>query len=275
MTLLQTSMIPTEFGGVRVAEQSGSDDRPPLVFVHGYPDNLQIWSRVFASLEDSGRRLVAFDWPGLGHSDAHTGGATPFHLGRHFVAVLDALGIDRAIPVGFDMGAHAVVAAAAKSPERIHQLVLTNFLADGDVKTSWDIDVLRRLGLNQIILKWAPKVVFERAQRTFLSEASLSAAVKDDLWDGFSRSDSLAHLRRMCAGYQAALPRVTNLFPAIDSETLIVWADADPHFPLAQGRAVSSAIGNNEMHVMSGASHWFMWERADEFATLLLEFLSS
>ena len=171
MTALETKTVATKFGDVRVAERGGSSDEPPLVFVHGYPDNLQIWSKVFAEPALEGRRLIAFDWPGLGHSGTYVGGATPFHLGRHLIGVLDALNIDRAIPVGFDMGAHAVVCAAAKSPERIDKLVLTNFLADGDVETSWDIDVMRKLGLNRLILRWAPRVVFLRAQGTFTKVA--------------------------------------------------------------------------------------------------------
>lgn len=181
MTALTTTKVATEFGDVRVADRdggSGSSDEAPLVFVHGYPDNLQIWSKVFAEPALERRRLIAFDWPGLGHSDSYVGGATPFHLGRHFIGVLDAMNIDRAIPVGFDMGAHAVVSAAAKSPERIDKLVLTNFLADGNVETSWDIDVMRKLGLNRLILKWAPRVVFQRAQGTFLGGEHLTKDVK-------------------------------------------------------------------------------------------------
>lgn len=275
MNMLDTSMIQTKFGMVRVADQRGVDGRPPLVFVHGYPDNLQIWSRVFAALEPSGRRLIAFDWPGLGHSEPFVGGATPFHLGSHLVAVLDALHVDRAIPIGFDMGAHAVVATAARSPERIDKVVLTNFLADGDVETSWDISVMRRLGLNQVILRWAPRVVFMRALRTFLTDASLPSDLRADLWRGFSRRETLDHLRRMCAGYQAALPRVTRALPTISAKTLIVWADDDPHFPPAQGEAVAAAVSNGQLHVLAGAPHWFMWERPDDFAAALASFAES
>lgn len=273
MTALETRTITTEFGDVRIGEREGNTDEAPLVFVHGYPDNLQIWSRVFAEPALQDRRLIAFDWPGLGHSPTYVGGATPFHLGRHFIGVLDAMNIDRAIPVGFDMGAHAVVSAAAKSPERIDKLVLTNFLADGDVETSWDIDVMRKLGLNRLILKWAPRVVFLRAQGTFLGGESLTEDVKQDMWSGFSEKDSLTHLRKMCAGYQASLPRVTALFSTIEADTLIAWADDDPHFPIVQGEAVASAIPAATLEVMAGASHWFMWQRPRDFAELIERFV--
>ena len=275
MTLLETRLVPTEYGSVRIAERTGSSDAPALVFVHGYPDNLQIWSRLFDELETD-RRLIALDWPGLGHSQAYIGGATPFHLGRHFLALIDALELDQVVPVGFDMGAHAVVAATARAPERVAQLVLTNFLADGTVKTSWDIAVMRKLGLNRLVLRYGARVVFERALRTFLTGAvPMSADVRRDMWDGFRRSETRTHLRRMCAGYQAGLPRLTALYPSLDVNTLVVWADEDDHFPLAQANAVADALPDAELHILEGASHWLMWEQAPELARLIESFLAS
>lgn len=271
--MLATDMIETSVGDVRVSDNAGSGQGAPLVFVHGYPDNLQIWARLIQEL-DTDRRLIALDWPGLGHSAPYVGGATPFHLGRHFLAVIDALDLERVVPVGFDMGGHAVVAAASREPDRMDQLILTNFLADGTVRTSWDIAVMRRLGLNRLVLRYGARVVFERAQRTFLEEGSaLTTPVRDDMWEGFRRPEVRTHLRRMCAGYQAALPRVSRLYGEIDVETLVVWADADPHFPLAQGHAVANALPNADLQVLPGASHWMMWQQAPELARTIESFL--
>jgi len=271
-TVLSTTTVDTEYGSVRVADRppispGAPTSSAPLVFVHGYPDNLQIWTKVIQQFPE--RRCIAFDWPGLGHSQTYAGGATPFHLGRHLIALLDALGVDRAIPVGFDMGAHAVVSAAARSPERIEQLILTNFLADGTVKTSWDIAVMRRLGLNQVILRRAPKIVLRRAHQTFLTNQKLTQPIRDDISSAFMRTEVRDHLCRMCAGYQAALPRVTALYPELDIPTLVVWADQDSHFPLAQAHALTAALPNASLEVLEGASHWFMWERAEDFASVV------
>lgn len=41
---------------------------PPIVFLHGYPENLQIWSRLAPLLADR-FEVIAFDWPGMGYSD--------------------------------------------------------------------------------------------------------------------------------------------------------------------------------------------------------------
>lgn len=268
-SLLATDSVDTDLGTVRVA-RLGQGHRPPLVLVHGYPDNLQIWSRT-ATLVGRHHPVVAFDWPGLGHSAELVSGATPFHLGRHLAAVLDALRIDHCIPVGFDMGGHAAVAFTHANPDRVQRLVLTNFLALGDVATSWEISVMRRLGLNRVLLGRAPRLVFARAQRTFLGHrAPLTAAVRHDLWTGFRRPATRRHLIRMSAGYQASLPRIARLYPQIVATTLVLWADQDPHFPPAQGEQLAARLPDARLAVLGGRSHWFMWEDPERTAEALL-----
>ncbi len=270
--LLPTEQLATEFGAVRVARLGPRSTSPPFVFVHGYPDNLQIWSKVVRLLAPS-HDVVAFDWPGLGWSDPLVDGATPFHLGRHFIAVLDALDIDEAIPVGFDMGGHAVVAAAVAEPERIAKLVLTNFLALGDEKTSWEIDVMRRLGLNRLILRYAARLIFRRAERTFLvDDEPLPAGHRQDMWDSFRRPAVRDRLTKMSAGYQASLPRLAKLYDSIQPETLVLWADRDPHFPLTQGTEVAATLRSGQFEVLDQLSHWFMWDDPQRVADCLQVF---
>lgn len=50
-------------------------DGPPLLLLHGYPDTLQIWSNL-APLLAARFHVIAFDWPGMGESEAWSGGAT-------------------------------------------------------------------------------------------------------------------------------------------------------------------------------------------------------
>ena len=67
----------------------------PLVLLHGYPDNLQIWCELAPRLADR-FAVIAPDWPGMGYSEAWPGGATPTHQADRLLALLDAWGIDRA-----------------------------------------------------------------------------------------------------------------------------------------------------------------------------------
>ncbi len=71
--------------------------RPPLILLHGYPDNLQIWSELAASLRNA-FQVIAFDWPGMGYSDdwkdgkggkGGKGSITPFLMAERLLALLD------------------------------------------------------------------------------------------------------------------------------------------------------------------------------------------
>ena len=41
---------------------------PPVLLLHGYPDNLQIWCELAPRLATS-FQVIAVDWPGMGESD--------------------------------------------------------------------------------------------------------------------------------------------------------------------------------------------------------------
>src|SRR6266850_3528117 len=76
---------------------------PPVVLLHGYPDNLQIWSELAIRLADH-FEVIAFDWPGMGYSDAWPGGTTPFHQANRLLALLEGWQLERVTLVGMDMG---------------------------------------------------------------------------------------------------------------------------------------------------------------------------
>ena len=100
---------------------------PPVILLHGYPDNLQIWSELALRLADK-FEVIAFDWPGMGYSEAWPGGTTPFHMAERLHTILDELGIERASLVGMDMGGQPALVFAANFPERIDRLVVMNSL---------------------------------------------------------------------------------------------------------------------------------------------------
>jgi len=102
-------------------EGSGS----PVLFLHGFPDSSCVWRHQVAALVDAGMRVVAPDLRGFGESDKPEG-VDAYALRRSIadvVAVLGALGIERARVVGHDWGAGLAWAVAAFTPARVERLV--------------------------------------------------------------------------------------------------------------------------------------------------------
>src|ERR1044071_9576099 len=100
--LLETVLETVRDGRLLRVARLGSG--PPVILLHGYPDNLQIGAPLAQRLADI-FEVIAFDWPGLGQSQAWPGGATPFHMAERLLELLDAWGIRQAALVAMDMGA--------------------------------------------------------------------------------------------------------------------------------------------------------------------------
>jgi pimeloyl-ACP methyl ester carboxylesterase len=229
---------------------------PPLILLHGYPDNLQIWCELAPRLADR-FELIAFDWPGMGQSEAWPGGATPYHMADRLLELVDAWALERAGIVAMDMGAQPALAFAALHPDRVSFLVAGNCLAFWDVETSWEIALLRKFKWNQLILHRLPAAAFRRAEKTFLPrDTRLSPTLRADLWQSFKQKEVRRFIVRMCAGYQGTLPRLPDLYGDISCPTLVLWAEGDKHFPTAHAFRLHAAIPRSELKIVTAAEHW-------------------
>jgi pimeloyl-ACP methyl ester carboxylesterase len=239
---------------------------PPLVLLHGYPDNLQIFSALAPCLADR-FEVIAFDWPGMGQSDAWPGGTTPRHMADRLLTLLDAWGLGGVSLVGMDMGGQPALVLAAERSDRVRNLVVMNSFVFWELTTSWDIRLLRRYRWNERILGSLPSIVFRRAERTFLPRGvRLPADLRSDLWQSFRRPEVRGFISRMCGGYQADLPRLPELYGRIRSPTLVLWAGRDRHFPVAQAEALHAAIPGSRLEVIPEAEHWMVWQQPAEVA---------
>jgi pimeloyl-ACP methyl ester carboxylesterase len=99
---------------------------PPIVFAHGLTGNRQGTRAQLSSLE-SRYRIVSYDQRGHSGSTPVTDPAlyAPDRMAEDMTAVLDSLGIQRAIVGGESMGAATTMLFALKHPERVEKLLIT------------------------------------------------------------------------------------------------------------------------------------------------------
>jgi pimeloyl-ACP methyl ester carboxylesterase len=263
----------TETHGGRSLRVARLGSGPPLILLHGYPDNLQVWSELAPRLATR-FAVIAFDWPGMGYSEAWSGGATPFDFARRLRTLMDDWGIARAVIAGHDMGGQPALAFAAEHPRRISGLVVMNSLVIWDEKTSWEIALLRKFGWNRVLLERLPHAVFFRAVQTFLPRGyKISVELRCDLWASFQLPEVRRFVVRMCAGYQGTLPRLKQLYSTIATPALFLWAARDKHFPVAHARKLAAMVPGAEVEEISGAGHWMALNHAEEVSSRILRFL--
>lgn len=104
----------------------GPDDAPPILALHGWLDNAASFTSLATHLP--GRRLIALDLPGHGHSDhLPPGRFVHYHFADSVQLVLaaaHALGLKRFDLLGHSMGAGIGSLVAAAAPEQVGHLAL-------------------------------------------------------------------------------------------------------------------------------------------------------
>jgi pimeloyl-ACP methyl ester carboxylesterase len=98
---------------------------PPVLLLHGWPQDASNWRYVIERLADR-YRLIAPDLRGFGQSGAPGSGYDGMTFGADAAALLDALEIEQAHMIGHDWGGFAAFAAALAAPQRFASMVVLN-----------------------------------------------------------------------------------------------------------------------------------------------------
>jgi pimeloyl-ACP methyl ester carboxylesterase len=119
-----------DVGGLQVHYKIVGQDGRTLVLLHGFAASVFSWRKVMEPLSEAGM-VVAFDRPGFGLTErpmpGEWDGESPYSPEAQAdltVALLDELGIDRAVLVGHSAGGTIALLTALRYPERVEALVL-------------------------------------------------------------------------------------------------------------------------------------------------------
>ncbi len=127
MTRYRTMDVPVPGGDLRVGvwePSDGTDAAPSVLLIHGVTASHLSWPGVAERLPSA--QVIAPDLRGRGRSNELSGQAGLAAHARDLVAVLDALGVDRAVVVGHSMGAFVALVLGELYPDRVSRLVLVD-----------------------------------------------------------------------------------------------------------------------------------------------------
>ena len=268
--------VATAFGDIAYGEQG---EGPPALFVHGVLLNGYMWRHVIAGVADL-RRCVAVDL--LGHGATRTeGDDVGFDRQAEMLeAVCAALGLDAVDLVANDSGGGIAQIFAARHPERIRSLTLTNCdVHDNFPPPALDplLGVVRAGHLGPLL----------QGMLSDLSMARTTLSISYQFPERLTAETIAIYLQPLVQS-ERALDLVTRFFTDMNPETnvaietalrtlaapaLIVWGDADPFFGVQWAQWLARTIpGAHEPIVISGAKLFFPEERPGELIEPLRAF---
>lgn len=124
----------------------GADKNAPAVLLlHGKNFNGYYWKDIIPALTQKGFRVIVPDQPGWGRSSKPVTHYSFHWLAANTAALLDSLGIQRAIVIGHSMGGMLATRFAILFPQRTIKLVLENPIGLEDYKRFVPLQSLEKL----------------------------------------------------------------------------------------------------------------------------------
>lgn len=265
----------------------GPADGPPVLLLHGFPELNVSWRYQLPALAAAGYRVVA---PNLrGYPGSVRGGSyAPEALAGDVVAMIDALGAERAVVVGHDWGGAVAWTAARLHPERVAALAALN-CPPFEVLVRALVRDRQQLRRSWYVLFFQLPVLPERLVVANMPGTLVAGSYNRAAWDRallapYARAfRTPADARGPITYYRHAMRRGLRpgrrRAPRIELPVLVLWGVHDRFLgrDLVSPEALLStlAYGNEaEVHSIETAGHFVQNEAPDEVNEALLGWLA-
>lgn len=256
--------------GFQMAYSAGGAGQP-MLFVHGYPLNRQIWTPQLDNLADSGY-IIAPDLRGHGESDPVPGPYSMDLLADDLNALLDRLEVrKKVILCGLSMGGYVALAFWRKYASRLKALILTATRAAPDspeaqVARDQAAATVRQSGIEPIVVSMLPRLLAPETLRNnpalakqlgAIMRSTSSAGVLGDLAGMRDRPDSRPDLKN------------------IELPTLILHGQEDQIVPVQEAQEMFAALPNSRLRLIPHAGHLPNLEQPARFNAAIREFITN
>ena len=260
-------MPQTNANGITLNYQlDGPEDQPVLLFSNSLASNLHMWDpQVPAVAGDF--RVLRYDSRGHGGSNAPAGDYTIDQLADDALALLDALGIEKAFYCGLSKGGMVGQKLASRNPDRLHAAVLcatSSYMGPADL---WQgrIKTAREEGMSGI--------VDATLQRWFTSAFHESHPDEVDKVREMILTTPVDGFIGCCRAIQEMDQR--NDLGEVDLPVLVIAGAEDPGTTPAMNKAIADAIPGAGYVELAGAAHFCNVQAADAFNVALTTFLAA
>jgi pimeloyl-ACP methyl ester carboxylesterase len=252
----------------------------PLLLLHGWPEFWLTWEPVMERLADR-FTLIAPDLRGFGDSDKPDGPFGPEQHAADMLALIDALGLERAGVVGHDVGGAVMQPLARLAPERIAGLFFFDFVYPGIGPRMAEPDRLNNIwyqSFNQ--MEMAPRLVGATRESCrlyighFLKAWSHRKGAFNDMLEAFTDNflkpgnlaGGFAHYSASHAGRVKMMKGEAPTLAPIKAPTCVRWAEHDPLFPYAWTDRLHETFSDLDLAQFPGVGHFPHREDPDRAA---------
>lgn len=245
---------------------------PPLLMIMGMGGQASAWGEPFLSELRKRFRTIRFSNRGTGLSDKPATPTTMHEMADDAAGLLDELGIEKAHVLGISLGGMIAQELVLNHARRVQGLVLGCTSCGASHGVSVPAETLARFGgLMNLPVKerirrfWEITVTqeFMESGKRFLDEIIEIALKTPTPMETFVKQIAAAQ----------SFDTYERL-PQIAAPTLIIHGDRDALIPVGNADVLTKQIRGSQVRIVRGVGHCFFWEKPEESAGAIVEFLA-
>ncbi len=242
----------------------------PLVLIHGFPLCRKMWRPQAEALAKSGCRVVTPDLRGFGESGLSREAVSMDTYADDIVALMDHLGLDKAVVGGMSMGGYVLLNLLERYPDRVAAPVFIVTKAGGDD----DAGKAKRTALAEACRAQGSLPVAEVFRNVLFAPDTLkdNPELVDEVF-GWMRATSPQGAAFGLLAMRDRKDHVSRL-GSIGQPALVIGADQDQAIPVENSRIIAEGLTDAELCILHGGGHMVNMEQPVGFNEAILEFLA-
>jgi len=236
-----------QINGQRIFFTDTGGDGPAIVFSHGLLMDHEMFAPQVAALSD---RYRCISWDERGHGKTAGETLPPFSYydsADDLAALLDHLGVEKAVLAGMSQGGYLSLRCALTHPERVRALILIDTQAGPE-------DPGKMAGYQQMVDDWAANGLSDPVaaiiESIILGEGWPGAAQWKAKWKTWNAANLAGCIRTL-----ASRDDISGKVGAISVPALVLHGDRDAAIPMAAAQSLTDALPEARLVPIPGAGH--------------------
>ncbi len=257
-----------EIDGVNIRlARGGTRSGIPVVLSSPWPESIYAFRDVLSAVGSSAP-YIAIDLPGFGKSQGRSDLMSPKGMAGFMAKAAEALGITRFHGVGPDIGALAMLFAAADRPDLFESLIVGSGATSVDLAAGGLVDLINsprgafaESEGGDLALGFVTRALAKPAPPTVLEDYRLSSA-----------GGRFEHAANFVRAYPTELPLLKELLPKIETPVLVLAGRQDPLVPPPNGQLLVDHLPHSRQVLLEGG-HLIWEDAAAEYSAEILAWI--
>ena len=236
---------------------------PTILLLHGWGCDGSIFAAVERELAPQAG-LLTVDFPGHGHSDEPPQPWGVPEYAEQIRSLLQQLGLQKVHIIAHSFGGRVAIYLASQHPQFVDRMIITGGAGirkpPSEAQSKRQKQYKRYNAVLNVIKRFKPL-------------SGLVEKLQDRLRKRYGSADYVKLNENMRKTFVKVISQdLTEMLPAVNASTLLVWGSADTETPLWMGQKMEQLIPDAGLVVFDGRTHFAFIEEWQRFVLIARQF---